>query len=71
MKRSAATVLWFLTGWMVGAMAAFAFGLSEGIAPVIAVAAAFVVALDPARVLWGASSGSAVSRPRSRQFPTA
>lgn len=70
MKRSVATVLWFLTGWMVGAMAAFAFGLSEEVAPVIAMAAALVVALDPGRVLWGASNGSAVPRPRSRQFPT-
>ena len=47
-KRVAAVPLWFLTGWMVAAMAAFVLGLPSWIAPLTAVSVAVVVALDPA-----------------------
>ena len=51
-KRIIATPLWFLTGWMVGAMAAFVVGLPSWIAPVTALCVAAVVALDPAGWFW-------------------
>jgi hypothetical protein len=51
-KRAAATFLWFLTGWMVGAMCAYALGLPSLLAPVLATAAATFVAMDPAGLLW-------------------
>ena len=47
-KRFVAVPLWFLTGWMVAAMAAFVLGLPGWIAPVTAVVVAALVALDPA-----------------------
>jgi len=55
-KRIIATPLWFLTGWMVGAMAAFVVGLPSWIAPVTALCVAAVVALDPAGWFWVRSS---------------
>lgn len=47
-KRIVVVPLWFLTGWMVAAMAAFVLGLPGWIAPMTAVAVAALVALDPA-----------------------
>jgi len=51
-KRVAAVPLWFLTGWMVAAMAAFVLGLPSWIAPLTAVSVAVAVALDPAGWFW-------------------
>jgi hypothetical protein len=51
-KRTAAALLWFLTGWMVGAMSAYVLGLPNLLAPVLATAAAILVAMDPAGLLW-------------------
>lgn len=55
-KRIAAVPLWFLTGWMVGAMGAFLLGLPSWIAPLVAVSVAVVVAIDPAGWLWSRHS---------------
>lgn len=52
MKRIAATALWFLTGWFVGAFGAFTVGLSPALAPILAIAAATLVAADPRQMLW-------------------
>lgn len=53
MKRRLVVVpLWSLTGWMVGAMAAFVLDLPAWIALMTAVAVAAVVALDPAGWFW-------------------
>ena len=38
---------WFLAGWMTGAMAAFVFGLPGLLAPMVAVAAALLIAYPP------------------------
>ena len=67
-KRLVAVPLWFLTGWMVAAMAAFVVGLPGWIAPVTAVVVAAVVALDPAgwfsaRPETTSADGSARARP--------
>jgi len=51
-KRATATVLWFFTGWFVGAFVAFAAGLSPLFAPILAVAAAAFVARDPRHLIW-------------------
>lgn len=51
-KRIIATPLWFLTGWMVGAMAAFVVGLPSWFAPVTALCVAAVIAIDPAGWFW-------------------
>ena len=51
-KRVAAGVLWFLSGWVAGAMVALAVGISPILAPIVAVAAASLVAVDPRRLIW-------------------
>jgi hypothetical protein len=62
-KRITAAVLWFFTGWFVGAATAFVLGMSGLLAPILAVAAAAIVAGDPARLIWTPSAPS-VSRVR-------
>ena len=66
-KRVVVVPLWFLTGWMVAAMAAFALGLPAWIAPLGAVSVAALVALDPAGWFWArpesASAGRSVHGP--------
>lgn len=47
-RRVVVVPLWFLTGWMVAAMAAFVLGLPGWIAPVGAVGVALMISLDPA-----------------------
>lgn len=63
-KRAAAAILWFYTGWFVGAFVAFAAGLSPVLAPVLGFAAAALVAGDPRRMIWtqrrAISSGTAM-----------
>jgi hypothetical protein len=51
-KRITAAVLWFFTGWFVGAATAFVLGMSGLLAPILAVAAAAIIAGDPARLIW-------------------
>jgi hypothetical protein len=51
-KRSAATVLWFFTGWFVGAFVAFSAGMSPLFAPILGIAAAAFVAGDPRHMIW-------------------
>jgi hypothetical protein len=51
-KRITATILWFVTGWMLGAMTAFALGFPGALAPVCGIAAAIFVGMDPARIVW-------------------
>ena len=51
-KRVAAAFLWFYTGWYAGAFLAEIFGVSPVIGPIIGVAAAGLVVLDPRRIIW-------------------
>jgi hypothetical protein len=51
-KRIAATILWFVGGWVLGSMALFALGLSTAIAPAVGLLCAAVVYVDPAGRLW-------------------
>lgn len=53
-KRIVATVLWFLTGWMLGSMAAFALDLPTALAPIAGTLVAIFVFADPARLMWAA-----------------
>jgi hypothetical protein len=52
MKRITAAVLWFFTGWFMGASIAFVLGMSGLLAPILAIAAAAIVAGDPRRIIW-------------------
>lgn len=51
-KRIAAAILWFYAGWVIGALLAFAIGLTPALAPIIGTAAAAIVAGDPRRLIW-------------------
>lgn len=51
-KRIAAAVLWFYTGWFVGAFLAFALDITPALGPILATAAAAIVAGDPRRIIW-------------------
>jgi hypothetical protein len=51
-KRMAAAILWFYAAWFVGAAVAFAMGLSPALAPIMATAAAAIIAVDPRRLIW-------------------
>jgi len=66
-RRVFVVPLWFLTGWMVAAMAAFVLGLPAWIAPLTAASVALLVALDPAGWFWArpetASAGRSVRPP--------
>ena len=51
-KRAIAAVLWSLSGWYVGAMAAWVLGLSQVLPIVLAAAAALIVGSDPRHIIW-------------------
>jgi hypothetical protein len=55
-KRVIAASLWFYTGWYGGATIALALGLSPALGPILAAAAALIVAGDPRRLIWVRSS---------------
>jgi hypothetical protein len=55
-KRIAAAGLWFLVGWFVGDVFAYALGLPEVLAVVLGTAAAVIFAGDPFRVIWKPTS---------------
>lgn len=54
-KRIAAGVLWLFAGWYLGNIAAFFFGISDMLGPILGIAAAVVVAGDPLRRIWPGS----------------
>lgn len=51
-KRALATILWFLTGWMVGAMVAYVVGLPTLLGAASAITVAVFVNADPFHLLW-------------------
>ena len=51
-KRALAIVLWSLTGWYIGAMAAWILSLPPVLPVVLAVAAGWVIGSDPRHVIW-------------------
>ena len=51
-KRLASALLWFYAGWTFGSFAAFVFGGSELVGPVVGAAAAAIIAGDPRHLIW-------------------
>ena len=51
-KKSLTAILWFFTGWTLGAMAALAFGAAPLVGPIVGVIAALAVSWDPAGLIW-------------------
>ena len=54
MKRVAAALLWFYTGWYAGATIAVLLGISPVLGPILGVAAAGLLIADPRRIIWAA-----------------
>ena len=52
MKRLVAAPLWFLVGWYVASVIAWTFSLGPLLAPIVGVALATLIVLDPRRVIW-------------------
>ena len=61
-KRIAATILWFVGGWILGSMALFALGLPTAIAPAVGLACAALIFADPAGLLWPRPKREALPR---------
>jgi hypothetical protein len=53
-KRAFAAILWFYTGWYVGALIAVTLGVSPALGPIIGAAAAGLIVGDPRRIIWTA-----------------
>jgi hypothetical protein len=51
-KRLVSLVLWFYAGWTLGALIAFATGVSVLLGPILGVAAAAIFAGDPRHLIW-------------------
>lgn len=51
-KRVFSAVLWFYSGWYVGAMIAHLLGVSAALGPILGVAAAAIIAGDPRGYIW-------------------
>ena len=51
-KRVVAAFLWFYTGWYAGAMIAAFIGINPAFGPMLGVAAAGLVVVDPRRMFW-------------------
>ena len=52
MKRIAAAPLWFLVGWYLGSVVAFALGLGGFLAPIAALGLSAFVVIDPGQLIW-------------------
>jgi hypothetical protein len=63
MKRIAATPLWFLVGWYLGSATAWIVGAGPFLAPIVAVALAGLVVVDPRHVIWDRSASGDTERP--------
>ena len=68
-KRAAAALLWFYASWYAGAMIASFLGVSQMLGPILGIAAAAIVAVDPRRIIWngpsllGTTDGSGIQNP--------
>jgi len=69
-KRGAATVLWFVTTWVMVSALDFAVGLPIWAAPVLATAAAALVAMDPRHLFWPGKAAAPNAVPRNERVPT-
>ena len=75
MKRLVALALWFYAGWTLGALIDFvagSYGVTVGpaLAPILATAAAALVAGDPRGLIWG-RQGAPAPRATSKSIATA
>jgi hypothetical protein len=62
-KRVVAAFLWFYTGWYAGAMIAAFLGINPAVGPILGVAAAGLVIVDPRRMFWARPAEAVVPAP--------
>ena len=60
-KRVVAAFLWFYTGWYAGAMIAAFIGINPAIGPIVGVAAAGLVIVDPRQMFWARPAQAVVA----------
>ena len=68
-KRILATILWFMVGWTVGAMATFFLSLPDGLNIALAALLGAVVWFDPAHLLWPQGRRVIRNVPTTRRVP--
>lgn len=56
-KRTLAAILWALTGWYLGAVAGWLVNAGPLLAVVGALVAAYLIGVDPRRVIWTRPDG--------------
>ena len=60
-KRVVAAFLWFYTGWYAGAMIAAFIGINPAFGPILGVAAAGLVIVDPRQMFWARPAAAEVA----------
>ena len=60
-KRVVAAFLWFYTGWYAGAMIAAFLGINPAFGPILGVAAAGLVIVDPRQLFWARPTAAAAA----------
>lgn len=55
-KRTIAAVLWFVSGWYLGAMLAYILGISAVLGPILGISLAVVIGVDPLHRIWETQS---------------
>ena len=60
-KRVVAAFLWFYTGWYAGAMIAAFLGINPAFGPILGVAAAGLVVVDPRQMFWARPTAAEVA----------
>jgi hypothetical protein len=63
MKRAVAAILWFMTGWWIGAFIAFGLDLTSVLAPISGLALAGLFAGDPFHLVWARPAEAVVPAP--------
>jgi hypothetical protein len=57
--RIVSAVLWFFAGWGVAGTVAISLGLNQAVGPLVGIAWAALIVIDPKDVVWRVGKGSA------------
>ncbi len=55
--RFVSGVLWFISGWFVAGTIAINFGINQAVGPLVGIAWAVLVVVDPKDVVWRVGKG--------------
>ena len=65
-KRLLVSALWFFALWNAGALIADLFGFSQALGPILGVAAALIIGVDPRGILWNVPAKTTSPAPQAR-----